>query len=315
MARRNKKMSADELAGIIDQQVSDARLYDGSDRQGHRELALKFFEGEVDIPPAGEHRSKVVSRDVADTHGLILPGLLRIFFASDHIAIYEPTKPKHEEYAEQATDLVNYIVMRECDGYRHFRDALSDGILLGNGILKHWWDKTPEYSTETFTAIADDAYRMLLREPDFHDEVEHQEYPDPDWSPPMTPDVALAMAQEAIARGAPAEQVEAQLAEMMQPPVLHDVTIRRLKSSGRLRIMAMPPEEFLKDRSAKVIDENIRFCAHVQRKTRSELVKDGYPKDKIDDLAAHSGFDESDESDIRDGTIVSNGDIAPDRST
>ena len=178
MARKPKPLTKDRLAAIVSTQIEDADLFDGSDREGVREWALRFFEGEVDIPSMGEGRSSVVSRDVADTHGIILPGLMRTFFATDRVVVYEPTKTIHEDYADLATDYVNYVVMRECNGYREFRNAFWDGLLLGNGIVKFWWDDTPEYDVSEWTGVDDEQYALILDGLDDDDEIlEHREYP------------------------------------------------------------------------------------------------------------------------------------------
>lgn len=314
MANTKSAIDDDKLKSIISSQIDDARLYDGKERASHRDWALRFFNGEIDIPAMGEGRSTFVSKDVADTHGLILPGLLRVFFASDRIAVYEPTKPQHEQYAEQATDLVNYVVRKECDGYRQFRDACSDALLLGNGIIKHWWDKTPVYKTESYSGLRDDQYAFITRPPEVAGKkievIEHKEYPDPDWErPEVQPEL-----EQAAQQGNP--EAQAMLAEILQmpPPTLHDFKTKTLKSKGRLALMAVPAEEFLIERSAKVLDEEVRFCAHVQRVTRSQLVKEGYDKDKVDEIPLYSNFEREQERDTRDNNGFGT-DKAPDKST
>lgn len=279
MARRTGRMSDDDLARVIDGQIADALNYTQTDRAKHREAALDYFNGKIPELPPVEGRSKIVSRDVADLHGLILPSLLRVFFSSDRVAVYEPTREEHEQYADQATDYVNYVVMKECSGYRLFRDAFSDGILIGNGILKHWWDKTPEYATDEFAGLDTAAYNMLLSADDFHEELEHTEYPDPAFQMP-------AEAQSLIDQAGGAERLIAMGLPIPQPEMLHDVKIKRIKSSGRLRAAAVPDEEFLIDSTAKALDETVRFCAHVSRVTRSELVKEGFAKAKVDEIPA-----------------------------
>jgi hypothetical protein len=307
MARRTGRMSDDDLARVIDGQIADALNYTQTDRAKHREAALDYFNGKIPELPPVEGRSKIVSRDVADLHGLILPSLLRVFFSSDRVAVYEPTREEHEQYADQATDYVNYVVMKECSGYRLFRDAFSDGILIGNGILKHWWDKTPEYATDEFAGLDAAAYNMLLSADDFHEELEHTEYPDPAFQMP-------AEAQALIDQAGGAEQLIAMGLPIPQPEMLHDVKIKRIKSSGRLRAAAVPDEEFLIDSTAKALDETVRFCAHVSRVTRSELVKEGFAKAKVDEIPAFDSDEMTQARRDRD-ELMDADDNPPDHST
>lgn len=307
MARRTGRMSDDDLARVIDGQIADALNYTQTDRAKHREAALDYFNGKIPELPPVEGRSKIVSRDVADLHGLILPSLLRVFFSSDRVAVYEPTREDHEQYADQATDYVNYVVMKECSGYRLFRDAFSDGILIGNGILKHWWDKTPEYATDEFAGLDAAAYNMLLSADDFHEELEHTEYPDPAFQMP-------AEAQALIDQAGGAEQLIAMGLPIPQPEMLHDVKIKRIKSPGRLRAAAVPDEEFLIDSTAKALDETVRFCAHVSRVTRSELVKEGFAKAKVDEIPAFDSDEMTQARRDRD-ELMDADDNPPDHST
>lgn len=314
MAAKRKRMTEAELAAVIDRQIVDSSSYHDSEIASHNRKAQRYFNGECDIKPMGKNRSQVVSRDVSDIHGLVLPGLMRVYFSSDRVAVFEPTRQDHEAYADQATDLVNYIVMRECDGYLHFRNAISDGVLFGNGLIKHWWDDTPEYTTSSFSALTDDRFRYVMSDPDIEEVIEHEEKPDENWQP--DPNAVSAMQQivnQAQMTGQP-PVIPPELQAALTQPMLHDITIKRVKSTGRLRLEAVPYDEFRMDRNAKVLDETVRFAAHVFRRTRSDLVEDGYPRDKVDDLPAF-GLD-SEESYERDRLNRDvNANEAPDRST
>lgn len=299
-------MTDEDLAALVDGQINDAKNYESSDLTQLRERALKFFEGEVDVP-AAPGRSSVVSRDVADTHGLILPGLMRVFLATNNIAIYEPKTQADEKFARQATDYVNYVVMQECEGYSAFRSAFHDGLLMGNGILKHWWDETPEYATESFSGLSDDAYAMLVNDPDVEEVIEHTEYDDPDWvaPPPAMPPLGMDMGA-----GVPVPPVPA-------APKLHDCKLKRCTSRGRLRLAALPPEDLLLGRGAiKLDEERTRFAAHRWIKTRSALIKEGFDADEVNELPAYSSAKlDTPEELARDRHHLYEGDIAPDTST
>ncbi len=313
----NEPMTEDELASLVDGQINDSKTYESSDLSQLREKALRYFEGEVDIA-AAPGRSSVVSRDLADVHGLIMPGLMRVFLATDRIAIYMPRMPADEQFARQATDYVNYVVMNECEGYAQFRSAFHDGLLMGNGILKHWWDDTPEYSTESFSGLSEDAYTKLVVDPDVEEVLEHTEYDDPSWVPPPPPMQPIP-GGSLLGNGQPSVPGLPALANMPIPtaPKLHDGKIKRCTSQGRLRLMALPPEDFLMGRGVIALDEErTRFLAHRWKKTRSTLIKEGFDEDIVDGLTAYQeGSSDTPETIARDNRHMFQGDLAPDRST
>lgn len=335
---KSKRMNETEIAAAVDGQISDARNYDGADRQKNREWALRFFEGEVDFPAMGKNRSEVVSRDVADTHGLILPGLLRAFLSTDRVALYEPTR-KHmamvqeedpetgairqvekdvsQDRADQATDLVNYIVLRECDGYRQFRTAISDGLLLGNGLVKHWWDGSEIYDVQPYTGQNEDEVALIKSDPDIEEVFDEKTYPDPDWEPPPPVDLATLPSEllQAALMGDPTAIADLEaVTKAPTAPMLWDGKVKRLISKGRLRLAAMPNEELLVERSTIVLDETCRFAAHKQRVTRSDLIKEGFDKKKVEALPAATSTEQETERAAReDGWIAP--DNAADRST
>lgn len=308
------QMTDDQVKSVVTSQIRDASSYDASERATHRDWALRFERGEIDIPPIREDRSKFVSRDVADTLGLIMPGLMRIFFGSDKIAIYEPTTREQEQYCKDATTLVNHIVMQECDGYRAFRATFHDALLLGNGIIKHWWDDTPTYRVDSYTDKSEAEYLYVTSSLDLEgkDEItEEKKYPDPDWKRPEIPMEIQAAAQAGIPAAIEAiAQIEA-----MEPPMRYDFTTKKIVSRGRLRLAGVPDEEFLLERNATVLDETTRFVAHKYRQTRSELIKAGYKKELVDSIPAYQiqidGKEERETLDFSTLRIES----APDKAT
>ncbi len=169
------KMSETDLLGIVDAWVTDAQDFDTTDLAMDRSRAIDFYEGRVDFLSEPD-KSSVVSHDVADTVNGILPGLLRVFLASDKIVIYEPRQREDEEGSKQATDCINYIFMNECDGYRVLHSAFHDGLLVRNGIIKHWWDKAKEYKVETLTGLTEEE-RQAIEFDDLVEEIlEEREY-------------------------------------------------------------------------------------------------------------------------------------------
>lgn len=286
-------MDDKKLASMLDDQISNAREYDASELSSRREKALAYFEGELDIKPM-PGRSEVVSRDVADAHGFILPGLMRVFLASDRLGIYEPRKPGDEAFAKQATDYVNYVLLDECHGKRHIRDAIHDGLLLANGPIKVWWDASPRYETETYTGLEEDAYLALANEEDVEETVEHSEREEVLQVPQMT---------------------EQGVVMVDVPLVLHDCKVRRVVESGRMKMRGLPPEDLLLARSVLDLNDEatVPFVAHRSFRTRSEMIEQGYDRKTVEDLPTRYETDDNAERDARNAPSLT-GDDAADKS-
>jgi hypothetical protein len=170
-----KGMTDAELATLCDSWIQEAKSYDQSEMAGQRAKAIDFYEGRVDIE-AEPNKSQVVSPDLADAHEAILPGLLRVFLASDRVVIYEPVTPEDEEGAKQATDGINHEFLNECRGYGVLHSGFHDALLHANGTLKHWWEGAPEYKTETLTGLTEDDYFALLDDETVEEVLEKREY-------------------------------------------------------------------------------------------------------------------------------------------
>ena len=253
------KVDETRLEAIVSQQIELAKSHDSHEKEKDRSKALDYYFGDMDkyIPPEAG-RSKVVSRDTADTIGWILHGVMRVFTASDKMAVAEPVGTEDVDFAKQATDGLNYTFWKENKGYEIVYAATWDALLTGNGIIKTYYDDTPVYTTSFHSGLSDDQVAMLLQ-------------PDDDGEAP-----------EVLAQSQHNEFVDMGDGQAVEIPV-YDLKIKRKKEDGRFICETIPPERFLIDQDAISTDE-AAFTAHWERKTRSELVEMGYNKDKVAEI-------------------------------
>lgn len=349
---KTKRMSTSELSSLCDSQISDAVSYEESELSGLRDKALEYREGEMkDLPPE-EGKSSVVSMDVNDTIAWIKPGLGRIFTSSDQVVAYQPQGPGDEDDAEQATDYVNHLFLRECKGYKLLMTVFDDALGLGNGIIKHWWDKSPCYEVESFSNLSDDAFTLLVSDDDV-EVIEHTARNDPASTFAAASPSQSLVASVRDSRAGHAGQVggdEGQslpvvgghglgetagvggqagggqaepdgaangigIANALAPAaLLHDVKIKRTVKTGKLCLKALPPEELLIPRDATAIDEDISGIGHARQATRSQLIKEGFKREEVDELPAFvEAVDETSKS-ARDGLRSWQGTANPDKS-
>jgi hypothetical protein len=360
MADRLEPMDEDRISSIVDHQINRAQRFAENELVPVREKALEYLRGDVDIV-AEPNRSSVTSNDLTDHLNWLMPGIIRVFLATDEVVTFEPTKQQmgvdeqtgqekdlSEERAKQAKDYINYEFLQRLNGYNVVRSAIHDGLVLGNGILKHYWDPTPEYKVESFYGLDELQLMQLLTHPEVEEVLEYEARPDvaipEDFGPqgpmalpgggpagpapapedgpggPMGPEMP---GQDAAAAGLPSEMGGLPAAIPQQQPgpslssgQIYDVKIRRRTANGRLCVEVIPPEEFLIDPNARVLDEDIGFCGHVYQRTRSDLVEEGYDVDFIDDKPAGSNNNPNDNTrQARHGTSDPGYDDAADRST
>lgn len=249
-----EKMGEDELKALVAREISLADS-SRSELSSKQTKALEYYQGIMKDVPNETGRSSAVSRDLADTLGWVLPGIMRVYTASEHMAVAEPIGPEDMAGAAQATDGLNYVFWKDNDGYRIVYNATWDSLLGGDGIVKTWRDDTPKVEVSTHSGLSEDELVLLLG--DEQDDIQVVEYSGPYSDRNLTDDA------------------------------MHSVKIKRTTKFGCTKIEAIPPEDYGIDSDAKVCDD-ARFQYHRVQKTRSDLVKMGFDRVKVEGLATAS---------------------------
>lgn len=269
---KKRKMDETELAALVGSEIRASIAYDESELSDKRADAIEYLQGIMRDVPARPGRSSVTSRDLADVIGWILPGVMRVFTASDQMVVFEPERPGDEQGAQQATDFCNYVFWKDNDGYRVLYNGTYDSLLHGDAIGKIWWDdsETCEYSEHS--RLTEEQISLLTSEEGV-EVLASTENEEPDYI----------------------EQMDPQTGQMIGIPIpTYDIKIKRETKRGRIRVMCIPPEDFLIDSEATTLAE-ARFLAHCERKTRSELIEMGFRREEIEALPADGHLDLSEE--------------------
>ena len=247
-------MGDDELQGIVGKEIEDAIDYSDNWVSPYRATATEYYRGD----PFGdeeEGRSQVVSMDVRDTVQAIMPSLMRIFHSTDRTVEYAPQGPEDVAAAKQATEYANYIINRDNNGFLHMHAAFKDALIRKVGVLKCYWDDQTKFETHDLTGLDDNALAALMSDPAAEiDIVASEPFGEPSIDP-MT-------------------------GEMLPAPMMHAVRVTYTHPDGRVKLEAVPPEEFLISREAKSL-EDADYVAHRRILTVSELVAMGYDYDEV----------------------------------
>ncbi len=267
-------MDDTELQGIVSAELEDAVSYIDSDVSPIRAKGTEYYRGD----PFGNEedgRSQVVAMEVRDTVSAMLPSLMKVFFSSENVVEYVPRGPEDVAGAQQATDYANYIFSADNNGFMTTYALFKDSLVRKCGIAKYWWEDNEEVKIEEYSGLDDQTVQILMQE-DAEVKIVVS-YPDP--SMPMQPP------QPDPATGLPVQMPQA---------MLHDVQIKRNIKDGRIRIMAVPPEELILDRRARSFDD-AGIIAHRQMATVSDLIAMGYDQDEIEENISSTDLDSNDE--------------------
>lgn len=289
------KMDDTEIKALLANEIASAERYISSDLAGQRERAILYYSGQVPDVPAIAGRSQYVDRTVSNVLGWTLPGIIRVFTASDRMVDCLPETPEDEEVAEQAADYLNFVFWRDNNGYLILHNATHDALLNKDGIVKQYWHIQEKVTHHVYTGLSEDQIAVLLSD----DDVEITEQSEPYFETIPAPSGPDPVADD----GAPIPP-EAEISEaggQVQQVALYDIKIKRTCNEGRLKYEVVPPEDFLIDRNA-TDENNWRFMAHkVKNVTRSDLIEMGFKRKTVDEIPAFNMTDTTPEFLARHG--------------
>lgn len=249
---KDKSFEQSDLSAIVQSEIDSARNFYRTEISGARETALNYVRGYMPDLRTLPNRSSQVSRDVADTIAWILPGIVRVFTASDQMVTFEARKPGGEQWATDASEFTNYDFMRNNDGYRILYNSTYDALTLKNAVVSSEWVPV-EKKRETLRKLTLEQVVMLSEE--------------------EGTEILNATERKDT------YQVEDVAADELGQPILsvldlpyYDVKVSRIVKEGHIRDETLKPENFLLNESATTI-ENARFRGYrYDNKTRSDLM-------------------------------------------
>ena len=247
-------MDQGALKNLLDSEIDNSIGFLETETVDDRRKALDYYLRR----PYGneiEGRSQIVTGEVAEVIDGALPQLVRVFTASDDIVRFEPKNPGDEEGAKQATDYCNLVFFHDNDGVILMHNWFKDALLQKNGIVKYWWEESEDPIKEKYKNLNADELTLLLADGQM----------------------------EVISQNITQVGVD----PMGMPLMAYDVTVKKKKEAGRIKIECVPPEEFLISKRDKNI-KDARFCAHRVMLSRSDLIAAGYDKDVVDNLPSYS---------------------------
>ena len=257
------KMTDSELLATTSAAVQDAAIFNGEfskeNEQYLREYLGRPYGDEV------EGQSSVVSTDVADVVEADMPSLARIFLGSGDIIKFEPNTANETEVkeAEDKTKYVNWIVRKQPDSFKTIHNWMKDAEIQKNGVVKYFIDDSKQVETFSYEGVAADELAEII---------------------------------ESL-KGADVDKVEIVDQEESEDGTFN-INFRATRSKKKICIINVPPESFLITKNASSKDDAVLVGDRI-RKTRGELLADGFKRSLIDLLSSVG-----EESEVR-GTLKS----------
>jgi len=228
------------LSEVVNRELNAADSWANGDLADQQAEALDYYYGQ----PFGDEEegfSSVVTRDTLKTVEGIMPSLMKVFASGDTFVEFEPMGAEDVAEAQQATDYLNYVFDKRCDGFSVLYTWFKDALLMKNGLVEVSWAQDELCDIQNFTAIEQIEVDALEEEEEV--ELVHKEINE-------------------------------------QDPNLYDVTIRRTNNRGRPVVDCIPSSEFrIKARSKSIKDSD--FVARVQDVSIGSLIDYGFERDDI----------------------------------
>ena len=256
-------MTDSELVSLLSQAKEQAAIYNGEFMRENTKF-LAAYLGDKSGEFAGiPNQSSVVSTDITDVVEADMPSLMRIFYGSGDVVTFQPNtdNPAEVQEAEDKTKYVNWIVRNQPESFQILHAWLKDAEIQKNGVVKYFVDEQKEVDEERFTGVDFDELSTIV-----------ESLNDPD-----------------VTKSEIIEQEETS-------PGVWDLKFKVTRETKKICILNIPPESFLISRNATSIDD-AELVGDRVRKTRGELLAEGFPRELIDSLST------VDEEDNRNSNI------------
>jgi len=256
------KMDDYQLSSIVSSEIEDSLNHFDSEYTQERLRAIDFYLGE----PLGNEqagKSSVVDTTFADTVETIMPNLMRVFTSNDQYVRFAPRTAEDVKGAEQATDMANFVINHDNAGYKVLHTWFKDALMFRLGVVKYFWDETEEVNEEEYNGLSEDELVMLLNDPD----------------------VDVVSQEETVT-----ETMMADDGTLVPLASTYDLSVKVTRRSGKIKIINVPPEEFLVSRRAESL-EDAHFVAHRTTMTVSDLVAMGYDQEEVEAHASSGDLD------------------------
>lgn len=252
-----KRKSEEEIEAIVRSAVDDAISFIESEVDPDRDKAQRYYNGQVDVA-ADEGRSSVIATKCRDVVRQVKPSLMRVFLSNEKPGEFIPRTPQDVQGAEQATRFAEYKLSQN-NGYTLLNSVFQDALVKKVGILKAFYEDKVDFEYDEYTGLTDEEFTIVAQDENA-EIVEH------------TAEVTVEIGPDGV-------EVER---------TKHDAKVSYETTSGDIKILAVPPEDFFVDGQATGLDDSY-VVGHKTDMRVGDLVAMGFDFDEVADLGEDDG--------------------------
>tara|TARA_R100000664_G_C2758550_1_gene147528 strand:+ start:1260 stop:3242 length:1983 start_codon:yes stop_codon:yes gene_type:complete len=234
-----------DFKALVQNEIQAAVNYHDSSFSSDRSEILGYYLGDK-FGNEQENRSQVVLTEVSDTIEFIMPQLLKIFASSNDFARFVGREKEDIKSAEQATQLVNFVINSQNNGFSILHNWFKDALLFKLGALKFFWEETETTVNEEYNNLSEDELVLLLEDKNIE-----------------------IVSQESVEQGFIDENAAVPVSEFF------NVEVKRKTKGGKVKIENVPPEELIFSPRSKSL-EDCDFIAHRTTMRAGDLIERGF---------------------------------------
>ena len=255
-----------ELLASLENSINSADQYSNGEIGDQRDKGHKYYYGE----PLGNERkgrSQHVSMDVFDAVESVKSLLMETFTADRNVCAFDPQTAEDVMPARMATALTNFVFYRDNKGTKVLHDVIHDALVSKTGIVKRFYKEDVQLEEEEFSGLNEAQFNMLVSQDD----------------------VTITLVEEQAMAAVVQDPQTGQPIEAQQ--VMYSGELLREIDKSKVCVEVIPPEDFLVTPMA-TNEEDADFCSHRTKRTRGELLAEGYDEDIVDRLDEERNFNE-----------------------
>ena len=151
-------LDKEEILALVSNELQNCEL--SNEWVSNKKTAEAYYRGDLPRGPEIPGRSSVTSTDVADAVEWILPSIVESL--SGKAVKFRPCSAADEAQAELETDYAHFLFNEENNGYLNLYTAAKDALLTGVGVMKCYYDNTPERVVERYDGLQEPQLQALL---------------------------------------------------------------------------------------------------------------------------------------------------------